>query len=423
MRLHFKHRYAFKVESRLFWIVFLITFFICYTPGAFAENYIPYPIVDTGQTDCYSDSGRKINCNSSGQDGAYKGLQPAYKDNGDGTVTDLNTGLMWSGNPGEKLAWEQAAAGASKFRLGGYSDWRLPTIKELYSLINFSGITGRSARESTPYIDTRFFKFEYGNRDEGERYIDSQYWSSTKYVGMTMHGSTTAFGVNFADGRIKGYPLNSPDPRRPHKLNFALYVRGNSNYGKNQFVDNGDGTVTDKATGLTWMKVDSGHLGAGHNKNGSMNWLEALDFSENLTYAGYSDWRLPNAKELQSIVDYSRSPDATGTAAIDPIFEATPLLNENKQKDFGFYWTSTTHLDGPSRGDHAVYISFGRAAGFMKDRRTGRQEFMDVHGAGAQRSDPKTGDPSRYAQGRGPQGDTVHIYNLVRCVRGGDVSK
>jgi hypothetical protein len=44
---------------------------------------------------------------------------------------------------------------------------------------------------------------------------------------------------------------------------------------------------------------------------------------------------------------------------------------------------------------------------------------MDVHGAGAQRSDPKAGDPTRFPYGRGPQGDVIRIYNYVRCVRGG----
>jgi len=44
---------------------------------------------------------------------------------------------------------------------------------------------------------------------------------------------------------------------------------------------------------------------------------------------------------------------------------------------------------------------------------------MDVHGAGSQRSDPKSGDPSRFPYGRGPQGDVIRIYNFVRCVRGG----
>jgi hypothetical protein len=148
------------------------------------------------------------------------------------------------------------------------------------------------------------------------------------------------------------------------------------------------------------------------NDNGEgILWEEALSYSENLELAGYTDWRLPNSKELQSIIDYSRCPDTTDSAAIDPIFQISSITNEGGEKDYPFYWTSTTHIGYPNQGDRAVYIAFGRALGYMNGY------WMDVHGAGAQRSDPKTGDPDDYPYGHGPQGDTIRIYNYVRCVR------
>ncbi|KJU83017.1 protein containing DUF1566, partial [Candidatus Magnetobacterium bavaricum] len=64
---------------------------------------------------------------------------PSYKNNGDGTITDLKTGLMWQKTPGTKKTWTEASNGAATLNLGGYTDWRLPSIKELYSLIEFSG--------------------------------------------------------------------------------------------------------------------------------------------------------------------------------------------------------------------------------------------------------------------------------------------
>jgi hypothetical protein len=137
-------------------------------------------------------------------------------------------------------------------------------------------------------------------------------------------------------------------------------------------------------------------------------------------FAGQSDWRLPNAKELHSIVDYTRSPDTSGSAAIAELFTCTPQQNPAGKADFGSYWTGTTHKR-MGRGDSAVYISFGRSQGWMRDPRGG-MSLLDVHGAGAQRSDPKAGDPSRFPQGRGPQRDVIGIYNLVRPVRGGEVS-
>jgi hypothetical protein len=80
----------------------------------------------------------------------------------------------------------------------------------------------------------------------GERIIDSQFATSSLYVGYTEFGSgDLMFGVNFADGRIKGYPTGHMPGQEDGKLFYVLYVRGNEEYGKNNFVDNGDGTVTD----------------------------------------------------------------------------------------------------------------------------------------------------------------------------------
>jgi hypothetical protein len=385
-------------------------------PAGTESSSQTYSIVDTGQTACYDNSGQ-IPCASSGsafggQDGNYQGATPAYTDNGDGTVTDLNTGLMWQKDPGEKMTYEQAEAGAASLNLGGYTDWRLPTIKELYSLILFDGrdVSGCNGTCSVvPFIDTRYFDFSYGDTNSGERVIDSQFATSTKYVSTTMNGADTMFGVNFADGRIKGYGTGPMPGQSTGKLFYVLYVRGNSNYGINSFVDNGNDTIADLSTGLIWMKSDSGT---------GVDWSGALAYCEANSTAGYNDWRLPNAKELQSIVDYSRSPATTNSAAIDPVFYSTPLTAETGSADFPFYWTSTTHVASNGSGNFAVYISFGSAYGYMSAPNSNAKQLMDVHGAGAQRSDPKTGNASEYPEGHGPQGDVVRINNYVRCVRG-----
>lgn len=369
---------------------------------------VSYPIVDTSQGKCY-DNDAEIPCSQAsfnGQDSQYTGSVPHYQDNGDGTVSDLVTGLMWQQDPGAKMTYDQAVAGASSFNLAGYNDWRLPTIKELYSLILFDG-TDVSACASgtcsaTPFIDTRYFDFQYGDTSAGERVIDSQFATSTKYVSTTMNGAETMFGVNFADGRIKGYGLSM---RGQDKTFFVLYVRGNTSYGQNSFSDNGNGTVTDNATGLTWMQSDSGS---------GVNWAGALSYCESLDQAGETDWRLPNVKELQSIVDYTRSPGTTNSAAIDPIFGTSAITNEAGQTDYPFYWSSTTHTDSSGRGTFAAYVAFGKALGYMN-------AWVDVHGAGAQRSDPKTGSASEYPTGHGPQGDAIRVDNYVRCITGGDV--
>ncbi len=378
-----------------------------------------YIIVDTGQNAFYDASNEVLTPDLGesfyGQDAQYAGIQPAYQDNGDGTVTDLNTGLMWQQNAGEKMTYDEAVTKANTLDLAGHTDWRLPSIKELYSLIKFSGIDPSGFDGSTeglvPFIDTDYFEFSYGDKSLGERIIDSQFATSNLYVGDTeFGGGDLMFGVNFADGRIKGYPKGPMPGQEDGKLYFVLYVRGNEKYGKNNFVDNGDGTVTDLSTGLMWQQEDS--------KDG-MNWEDALNHAENLDLAGYDDWRLPDAKELQSIVDYSRSLSTHDSAAINPVFQSTSIIDEGGNKNYPFYWTSTTHAN-LQNGGGAVYLAFGEALGWIETPSSG-YELMDVHGAGAQRSDPKNGNPDDYPYGHGPQGDVIRIYNYVRCVRGGDV--
>jgi len=310
----------------------------------------------------------------------------------------------------DKMTYETALANASSCNTGGHSDWRLPTIKELYSLIMYYGAeaspTATSQGSAVPFIDTGYFDFAYGDLDasshgatDDERIIDAQYATSTLYVSTTMNGNSTMFGVNFADGRIKGYPASDK------KKYCVLYVRNNTAYGKNKFVNNGDGTITDSATGLMWMQNDNGSV---------ISWEDALSYAEGYNYAGYSDWRLPDIKELQSILDYTRSPETTNSAAIDTSFYCTQITNEAGNADYAYYWSNTTFCSlAVTQGEKACYMAFGRAMGYMESL----GGWIDVHGAGAQRSDYKTGDPEDYPDGSGPQCDAVRIYNYVRLVR------
>ena len=370
-------------------------------PPITPSTSLSYPIVDTGVKDFYSDvalvSAIEVGGAFYGQDANYIKNAPSYTDNGDGTITDNVTGLMWQKDMGEKIPFEDAATVAKNLRVGGYSDWRVPTIKELYSLILFTGqVKGETAVKS--FIDENYFVQPIGDTSIGEREIDAQTWSSTQYVGNQM----LAFGVNFIDGRIKGYPMTKPGTNTPNTMYFRM-VRGNTSYGVNKFVDNGDGTITDNATGLMWQKADDGT---------ARDWEESLKYAEDLELGGHSDWRLPDAKELQSIVDYTRSPSTTNSPAIDPMFQTTSITDpDGVTGQYPFFWSSTTHLDGPNPYAGAVYIAFGAALGKM------RGTLVDIHGAGAQRSDPKSGNKADYPQYFGPQGDVRYVYNYVRAVR------
>jgi hypothetical protein len=427
---------------------------IALTAGLAIASDVPYAIVGTGQTKCYDDRNEipppRPGQAFYGQDAQQQSRRSSYSLGADGlTVQDHVTGLTWQRSPDingdslldrrDKLTFSQARALPAKLnaaKFGGFDDWRLPAIKELYSLFDARGTDPGAAMSMdpsglTPFIDTRFFQFAYGNVREGERVIDSQYASGTKYVGKGARGFDKLFGVNFADGRIKGYDLFMPGGGT-EKTFFVQCVRGNPAYGKNGFHDGGDGMVVDRATGLTWAKADSGT---------GMNWRDALAWVQKKNaekFLGHDDWRLPDVKELQGLVDYSRSPDTTQSAAIDRVFDCTAITNEGGQADFPCYWSSTTH-GGLHGGGAAMYVAFGRAAGWMSPRaqaggppgRSGgpggppgappagkdAYHLADVHGAGSQRSDPKAGDPAMFPFGRGPQGDVIRIKNFVRCVR------
>ncbi|MCL3782607.1 DUF1566 domain-containing protein [Prolixibacteraceae bacterium JC049] len=368
-----------------------------------SDTTITYPIVHTGLRDFF-DEEKIIDPTESNnlywQDAGKLNNLPSYTDNEDGTITDNITGLMWEKDGGEKLSFSDAKNKADTLTLAGYTDWRFPTIKELYSLMQFTGQL-KTGEVLQLFIDNNYFVQETGDVDQGERVIDGQTWSSTEYTSTTMRADSTVFGVNFIDGRIKGYPKYKR--QEANKL-FARMVRGNNQYGKNKLVDNNNGTITDKSTNLMWQKTDDGT---------GRNWLEAINYCEDLELAGYTDWHLPHAKELHSIVDYTRSPEATNSAAIDPIFDITEINDpDGNSGHYPFYWTTSTHQDGVNLSSAAVYIAFGKAFGKINN------ELMDVHGAGAQRSDPKVAaNNETYPQYFGPQGDLRVVYNHCRCVR------
>src|ERR1035438_10172519 len=117
---------------------------------------LTYPVVGTAVNECY-DTINVIVCPGSPSEpffGQYQGIPPSFQDNGNGTIKDLNTNLVWQSSPdangnnngivekADKLTWTQiqprpAVLNAANY--GGYNDWRVPTIRELYSLTNWNG--------------------------------------------------------------------------------------------------------------------------------------------------------------------------------------------------------------------------------------------------------------------------------------------
>ena len=217
------------------------------------SSTLTYTIVDTNQSTCYTtSSGSATTCIKTGYDADYSGNQPSYTKNSAGTIiTDNITGLLWTktadtDNSGtltttDKMSLATAKTYCSGLTTGGYT-WRLPDIKTLYSLILFSGKDASSTvacstagstscvtSSLTPFIDTTAFDVGFGDVSANERVIDGQYATSTQYVSTTMANDATMFGVNFIDGRIKGYPIT-----KASGASNTFYVRcvsGNTSYG------------------------------------------------------------------------------------------------------------------------------------------------------------------------------------------------
>lgn len=389
--------------------------FIVSAQSGLAQD-LTYPLVDTMQDACFDLAGSEITCPAPGsalygQDTQHPRLPASYTDNGDGTVLDNNTKMLWQKTPEyDRKQYADALEYCGSLVLGGRDDWRVPSLKELYALADFRGeLLTPEEGQPTPYIDTAAFDFEY---PEGLVFA-GQYWSSTLYIkGPVMNGMNQgAFGFNFADGHIKSYGTgldfysgaeaassglsNGPDDGKAPG-NYVRCVSGDEGvYGVNSFSDNGNGTVSDAATGRMWQQADDGTR---------REWADALAYCEALTLGGHDDWYLPNSKELQSIVDYRR----TGFPAIDQTYFS--ITQDSETLDF---WTSTTFGDWKN---YANVIAFGKALSKSGDQ----TDYTDWHGAGAQRSSIKT------TEGQEMTEDTTCSVNacdynrpdnLVRCVR------
>jgi hypothetical protein len=210
-----------------------------------------------------------------------------------GTFTDSATGLTWDETTAGPMTWQAALEYCETRSLGGYSDWRMPDINELQSIVDYSLYDPASSRPGT---------------------ISGFYWSATTQASSI--GS--AWGINFNDGDITTYAKTGTYYVRP--------VRGGSHSPLCVVDDgNGNGTVTDPETGLLWEQETAG----------PMTWQEALAYCENLSLAGHTDWRLPDIDELQSIVEYT----AYNPAITNPECSKYGPFPGTAS---GFYWSSTT---------------------------------------------------------------------------------
>jgi len=319
----------------------------------------------TGQTTCYDTAGTEIDCAGTGQDGEIQAgvawPNPRYQitycnssgpcadqtadcDNSQITdiVTDNLTGLI---RPRYQLiitgigslSWDSAINAANNLTVCGYTDLVIPNINELESIVDADALaTGFSA---------------------------GGYWSSTMHAKKaTQH----AWVVNGATGQVgrytrigstmKALPVRQARAAAPAEVwktgQTISYLAGDDGDMESgvawpvpRFIYNGNGVVTDNLTGLVWLKdancMKTNYPGYDNDAtagDGNVTWQHALDFIKDINNGlypfcdgGYRNWRLPNRKEIRSLIDYS-------SGSWDSIQSGHPFVNAS----FNTYWTSTT---------------------------------------------------------------------------------
>lgn len=274
-------------KSVLLFQLFIVTHF------SFGQsiNKTMLRLPDTGQNTSYT--------NTFGEDADYNIYTPFYLLNGNGTVTDTVTSLMWQQTDGGEMTIESAQLYCDTLTLGSYTDWRLPNCHELFNILNHD--------RANPAIDTNYFTktlAEYWWSSERQANDSNKVWVTNKGGGIGNHLKTETMS---AGGQKRFHVRAVRDVTLP-----ALLL--------NHFMDNGNGTTTDLLTDLTWQQIPY---------SDSITWEQALTLADTLTFAGYSDWRLPNIKELQSINDES---------LINPSINQTFFNGVN----VNHYWSSTS---------------------------------------------------------------------------------
>ncbi len=234
---------------------------------------------------------------------------------GTDTVVDNVTGLEWQKTDDDTPRnWSIAKQYCYSLIEDGHYDWRLPTREELRSIVDYG--TSSPAVNSVAFPDTD----------------SSDYWSATSY-----DNGDNVWVVSFDNGN-DSFPIKS-------SLNYVRCVRGFA-HSHGLFVNNGNGTVTDLVTGLTWQQQDD---------DVPRPWATAISYCQNLTLAGRLDWRLPDIKELASIVY-----DLLVGPAIDNV--AFPGTNSSE------YWSATSYavdntnawvVNFNNGADDTVNMSFG----------------------------------------------------------------
>ena len=306
----------------------------------------------TAQSGCWDAKGVAVACVGTGQDGelAMGVALPAqrFSDNSDGTVTDKMTGLIWLKNANcfSSQTWSAAMSSASTLASGacGLADgsvagqWRLPNIVELESLVNLQQSSAATWLNSLGFSGVQGFNYWSSSADA----IYTNYaWDVSMTNGYVYDGiKSNSYFVWPVRG---GQPLTAGVVQLPATGQTISYVAGDDGALKKgaawpspRFTDNGDQTVTDNLTGLIWTKDGNAPGPAACGTATYKSWQGALDYVTCLntnSYLGKNRWRLPNRKELTSLINWGQA------------FQATWLNSQVFSGVQGrYYWSSSTDV-------------------------------------------------------------------------------
>lgn len=268
-------------------------------------------LLKTDQTNCYNESGHSVPCVGSGQDAEtnrIQNVQAARFDVRDEVVTDGTTGLSWNQNasPGTfPMSWSEAfeyVDQLNRLSHNGINNWRLPSRRELFSLISHQHINP-ALPDGHPFTDV--FSGYYWTSSVCRRLADQAWY-------IHLGGGRIYRGMKY--GSYMLWPVAGPKPDKGQMSNrFAIENR----------------TARDRFTNRVWLRPL-------RSMKRPIKWekaLETIDVLNAQNTGGYTNWRLPNIRELESLVDLNRHSPAL---PLDHPFET---VAEG-------YWSATTSAYG-----------------------------------------------------------------------------
>ena len=269
----------------------VLLFLMCSINGIAQTLQTMKRLPDTGQTASYT--------STFGEDNDYNFFTPYFIKNNNGIITDTITSLQWQQTDGGELKIENAMMYCDTLTLGGYTDWRLPNAQEAFSILNMQNVN--------PAMNTTYFTN-----------TSADYW----WTSVRQANDTNKIWCTNAGGGIGNHPRTETISAGGNKKFHVRAVRDvvSPSTIPNHYTDNNNGTITDNLTNLVWEKIPSTIV---------QTWEQAITMAENLSLGGFTDWRLPNIKELQSLNDET---------VIAPSVTSPYFQNLGVKK----YWSSTT---------------------------------------------------------------------------------